>query len=359
MTTVAAGSPPGPAPRRRRRARVLLTLASAVLTVACLEGAIRVSDAARGRSANARTAWYWTFERDPFTGYRGRPNVEARFGPDGVCRHNAEGFRDERELPAIAATPGRRLIVCVGESSTYGAGAPRGSEAYPARLEVHLRRLSGDANWFVFNAGYPAFTSHQVAELVQLRLLKHRPDAIVMMDLRNDVEFVARRLSATTDYSDLPLPMARLAPTGWNDFFMRSSLVGLVVSKFQGVGRPDGSGADPAPPVTERGRAFYADNLARVALLCRRAGVEFLPVDQPIFDESHHASRRAATASMRETLAATCREAGVRLLDAERPLKSTGWRSPDEVHLGSVGYDKLAEILAPQVLEALARRAPR
>jgi len=344
---------------RRRRSRWLLAITSVVATLLGLEGSIRIYDAVRGRSWNARTYWYWAFEQDPFTGFRGRANARIELATNFAYRHNEEGFRDDRTLHQITEVRGNRLVLCVGESSTYGLGAPSSGTAYPARLEVHLRHLSGDANWFVYNAGIPAYTSHQVVQLLRLRLLKYRPEVVVMMNLRNDVEFMARRVDEATDFGDLPLALAPIPSPFLTELAMRSSLFGLLATRVLRPVRPDGETATPAGPITSRGRAFYLDNLALAALVCRRTPTQLLLVDQPIFNEGYEPSRRKATAEMREAMKATARENDVPLLEADRPLHVSGFASPNEVHLGPVGYDKLAEILAPQVLEALRGRTPR
>lgn len=345
--------------RSLRRRRLLLATLSVLGTLLSLEIGVRVYDAVRGRSWNARTAWYWAFEQHRYTGYQGRANVEVDYGPDGVIRHNGEGFHDERELRQIVTVPGRRLVICVGESSTYGSGAPTAAQAYPPRLEAHLRRLSGDPNWYVYNAGLPSYRGHQIVQLLRLRLLKYRPEGVVMMNLRNDIEFMPRRLDDATDFGDLPLRLAPMPSTFWNDLAMRSSLVGLIASRvYRSEGRGDGT-TRPAALPTARGRSFYADNLALAALACRRSPTRLLLVDQPIFDDDYDPSRRRATAEMREALKATARENDVPLLEADRPLHASGFVSPDEVHLGAVGYDKLAEILAPQVLKALGGPPPK
>jgi hypothetical protein len=338
-----------------RRRKLLLALTSVFLTLVALELAIRVFDAARGRSWNARTSWYWMFERDPYLGYRGRAHIEIDFGPDGVYRHNGDGFRDQRELQDIARMSERRLVICVGESSTYGSGAPDAKDTYPARLEAHLRRLSGDDRWVVYNAGMPAYSSYEVTRLLQLRLLKYRPEGVVMMDLRNDVEFSARILDDTTGYDNLPLRSAPMQKTLFNELAMRSSLVGLVASRFANAQSETvrDSQRRLSAAITPRGRAFYVDNLSLAALLCDRAGSRLMLVDQPIYDETQPPPRRAATAELRRTMAETCARLHVPLLSADRPLHASGFQSPGEVHLGPTGYDRLAGILAPQVLETL------
>jgi len=295
------------------------------------------------------------FERDPYQGFRGRANVEFDFGPDGVYRHNGDGFRDRRELRDVATVEDRRLIICVGESSTYGSGAPDVKDTYPARLEAHLRRLSSDDRWIVYNAGVPAYSSYETVALLQLRLLKLHPEAVVMMNLRNDVEYSARVLDERTGYSDLPLRSAPLHATHVNELAMRSSLVGFIATRFANAQSEAirETQRRVRAPISPRGRSFYVDNLSRAALLCKRAGSRLLVVDQPIYDSGQPRERQQATVDLRATMEATCRGLGVTVLAADRPLHESGFTFPGEVHLGSDGYNKLAELLASQILSIL------
>jgi len=328
---------------------------SVLLTLACFEIGLRVLDVIRGDTADARAAWYWGWEQDPYLGYRGRANVEIRTGTTGLIRHNGEGFRDERTLGQIRAVAGRRLIVCVGESSTYGLGTIDAKDAYPARLEARLRALTGTPDIFVFNAGVPGYTSYETLSLLHLRILKHRPDAVLMMNLHNDVEYMARKIDGETDYGSLRRRMAPVASTPVGEFLMRSSLVAFVANRFV-AGQPnewEASAAERARPVTERGVAFYLDNLASAALLSRRADVALLLVDQPIFDDAYPDVRRRQTRRLRDAMHAAAREHGLPLLDADRPMHDEGFVSPHDVHLTKEGYDRLAAILVPQVARIL------
>ncbi len=347
--------------RLRTKAKLALACAALIGTLLALEVGLRVVDTVRGDTWDARTAWYWGWERDPFLGYRGRGNVDIRGGKAGRIRHNEDGFHDERTLGRIRGVAGRRLIVCVGESSTYGIGTPDARDAYPARLEVHLRALDDDERTFVFNAGVPGYTSHETVGLLHLRLLKHRPDAVVMMNLNNDVAYMAKWIDDVTDYGSLPLRLAPIPVTSVGDFFMRSSLVGFVANRFVAA-RPSvwhDSPSERAKPVTDRGLAFYLDNLATAALLCRRAKVPLVLVDQPIFDDTFPAAQRRETRRMRDAMKAAARDHGLALLDADRPLHDSGFTSPHDVHLGKVGYDKLAAILAPQLRRTMASTRDR
>src|SRR5436190_14781893 len=130
------------------RWRPWMLAAAAALTLVAAEAAVRMRDAARGYAPNARAAWYWLFEQDPFLGYRGRPNASTWFEPPGQpllgdrIQHNADGFRDARTFADLRRLEGRKLVVCVGDADTYGLTAGGADRTYPAALERALRRIS-------------------------------------------------------------------------------------------------------------------------------------------------------------------------------------------------------------------------
>ena len=359
---------------RRLRLRPWMIAVAALVALAAAEMAVRLRDAARGYAPNARAAWYWLFEQDPFLGYRGRPHASTWLDPPGQpllgdrIQHNADGFRDARTFADLRGLSARKLVVCVGDADTYGLTAGGADRTYPAALERALRRLSGDPAWVVFNAGLPGYTSHEILELVKLRLLKLRPDAIVSMSLRNDYEQVTLYLDDEADYDTYPLRMAALSRSGLTDLFMRSALVGRAAERWRRRVPDDLGGRYPRTAygeATARGMKLFLDNVALTAALCRRSGAELLYVDQPMHYSacSYGPTQIRSVERMRQELRRTSREAGFTVLDAHAGFDWEGVESHGDLLLGSneslmgaAGYERLAEVLAPQVLQAWSRR---
>lgn len=364
----------GPALRWRRLLRPWTVAALLLAALAVAEVAVRVVDARRGYSPHARNAWYWLFEQDPFLGYRGRASAEAWIAPPGLpqnadhVRHNADGFRDRRTLAEIAALPSRKLVVCVGDANTYGLTAGDEDRTYPAALERELRARSGDAGWVVFNAGVPGYTTHEILELVKLRLLRLKPDVVLSMSLRNDHEQVTIYLDDHLDYDYYPLRMAPLSSTAVTDFFMRSALVGRLADRWRTRYVDDLGGRWPRHAygeATARGRQLYFDNVALLASLCQRNGSTLMLADQPIHYStcSYGPSLIESVESMRRDLKATAARLGAPLLAAHDGFDWDGvdvrgdlLLASNESVLGPVGYERLARVLAPQVLAAYQQR---
>jgi hypothetical protein len=357
--------------------RPSVVVAAMLLTLAAAEVAVRVMDARRGYSPHARAAWYWLFERDPFLGYRGRPAATAWIDPPGLplnadrIRHNADGFRDARAIAELPPPEKRRLVLCVGDANTYGLTAGDEGRTYPARLEKQLRALSGDDRWIVYNAGLPGYTSHEVLELLKLRLLRLQPEAVLFMGLRNDHEQVTIYLDDSLDYVFYPLRMAPLAANRVNDAFMSSALVGRAAQRWRDRYVDDLGGRYPMRAygeATPRGSKLYFDNVALMAELCRRSDARLMLVDQPIHYSacSYGPTLIASVERMRAELRRTTAALGVPLLEAHEGFDWTGVEvrgdmlfSSNESLMGPEGYDRLAGLLAPQVLAAARERAPR
>jgi len=83
------------------------------------------------------------------------------------------------------AAPGERVVLCVGDSHTYGAPLP-GEDAYPAQLQQRLDALDPDARWRVINRGIPGMNSAQVAAELEGWILHDRPAAVVVWVGAND-----------------------------------------------------------------------------------------------------------------------------------------------------------------------------
>jgi hypothetical protein len=335
------------------RARTCLIISSLFIGWLCCEATLRLYDMARGRSMNARAFWYWLYEQDPYLGWRGRPGARARTDLDDI-HHNSAGFRDDRDLAEVSRlAAGHRLIICVGESSTYGISAGSNDRTYPARLEQELRALSGGDRWRVFNAGMPGYTSHEVMELIHLQLLKLHPEIIMEMNLDNDHDFMGTYLDDVTDYNHLPIRLAQLSKSPVRELLMRSSVYALIASGLRTQLGDDLGGRVDRPPyerVTPRGIKFYRDNLAATALIAARSGVTLMLVDQPI----DYTGLSSADVESHETLRGALRELAasekVPLLEAHARFDWSGLKIHQKVHLSAEGYDRLAKLLAPQIL---------
>ena len=136
---------------------------------------------------------FWQFyRRDLDLHYRFKPNLDTvtanTLSPPPVVDKmrwrlttNAAGFRG-RMLPGAPLPSGQRLVVCLGDSSTYGWGVDD-ADPYPVRLASQL--VADEAGWDVINLGHPGFTSWQGRILAE-RVAALRPAVVTISFGTND-----------------------------------------------------------------------------------------------------------------------------------------------------------------------------
>ncbi len=104
---------------------------------------------------------------DPLLGWRTPPNQQLD------VRTNAAGMRANREV-AREREPGRRRLLLVGDSYTFGAGV-RSEETFARLLEdVHL------ADWDVLNLGVSGYGTDQQVLSFEYEGRRYHPDVVAL-----------------------------------------------------------------------------------------------------------------------------------------------------------------------------------
>ncbi len=99
---------------------------------------------------------------------------------------NAHAFFQLDETPDPPAAPDALRVLALGGSTTWGSSLAR-DEAYPARLQAHLRARFTGREIVVVNAGVPWHTSmHSLLRYVG-RFADWRPHAVIVMHAFNDI----------------------------------------------------------------------------------------------------------------------------------------------------------------------------
>jgi lysophospholipase L1-like esterase len=85
-----------------------------------------------------------------------------------------------------AGGSGGRVVLCVGDSFTYGLGASNPERtSYPAQLEAQLE-AGAPAAWRVVNGGHPGRDSRGLLERIDAQLAAFRPERVVILVGLND-----------------------------------------------------------------------------------------------------------------------------------------------------------------------------
>ena len=323
-----------------------------MLLLVAAEAGLRLYDWGRRADAHARASWYWAFVQDRLLGYRPRPNLTMVFaGGRTRIDTNAQGFRDA-DLPVESARQ-RRLILCVGESSTWGTGSSSRLTTWPHRLHEILSQK--DSRYVVFNAGVPGYTVVENLQLLNHRLLKYRPEAVVYMGFRNDVEFYMRSLDQETDLNLYARRLAPLPASGFNNLLMRSSLIAMAAGRLGNIVTWDKQTVKgqsrPGPRLTARGEETFRDQIALMKDLCDRHGIRLIWVDQPVNYAKSDAAEaiKLARAILRDELSKN----RIPLLQAAAVYDFQRFPLLDDVHYSDEDNRYLASILGPQILAEL------
>ena len=137
------------------------------------------------QEGNAR---YWA--PDPFLFWRMRPNLDVDFGGMPL-RTNAGGFRDGPQ----SRRAGRPLVVCLGDSTTFGWGVMAPEDRYSDRLARTLSQ-AGQKPIDVFNFGQSGYSTVQGLRLLATEVLPLAPDTVIFMFGPNDYGRASGRADA-------------------------------------------------------------------------------------------------------------------------------------------------------------------
>lgn len=267
---------------------VLLVVFSVLLAVGLLEGLARLvlpgDEVARRGLDLQHFAADRAAEPDPLLGYHLKRNTTVanyRFnnqgfvGPDFTAKKPAGVFR----------------ILCLGGSTTLGAGADADRFSYPALLGDLFARTSRnpDVRVEVVNGGVFGYHSWHTLLRVQKELPAYAPDAYVIMDGLNDVMAACRQMSPAdldrmADSMQTVLRTLVAQKSSGISSWIRHRLSGLALYRLAGeLGRklrtsPAPSGDDWAGRLK---KFRFRDNLDAILRQARADGIDTLVVNHP------------------------------------------------------------------------------
>ena len=168
------------------KARLGLILFGFLFTCLLLEGSARVWILLRWPAGLTYVLTHHTAQRGRFTsdsqyGYELTPGFRD---PTGSFTHNQLGFRGRETT--VEKPPGVFRIVLMGASTIYGIYV-RDDETSASQLERRLNELKQSKKVEVINAGVPGWVSSETLRSLTSRVLRLRPDVILVADGRNEV----------------------------------------------------------------------------------------------------------------------------------------------------------------------------
>lgn len=276
--------------------------------------------------------------------------------------HNRLGLRGPETTPR--PTSGVRRLLVVGDSIAYGLGvAPE--ETLAARLE---RRLG--AGWEVLNAGVPGWSILQEAAWFVERGVALEPAGVVLVVCLNDwtaytVEF--DQLLATEEPGQRSFFSVFYDPesSALRRFLLRSHVVrrlqmALVTSGLAGDEAWERETVREGVPLVEttsvkryfEDRPFFAESFERLAAAVRGPlFVALVPIGRVGYERAHR-ERRSELEALCARVGATfvdLAELGAERAGPERPWWTGLYHADDALHPGPLGFEVLADGLAPRV----------
>ena len=333
---------PGPAVAQPQFSRTRSLVYASVIVLAffaVLEGALRlvgVSSPARPRLLLRQIDIDITFpfmREDPALFWSPQPGFSGLFLGKQVTI-DALGLRGPEPPPR--AEGGRRLLLCLGDSITFGYGLSD-EETYPAQLG----RLLASRGVDVANGGVTGFTSHQVRRRLEQLLPRLRPDGVTVCIGWNDKTL--RKVDDRTYARRLAASMALQSAADRLYLFRAMKAAYLRLSL---------RGQDQKPRDVRRvGLVQYRENLGALAAACRAGSVKLALVALPA---RRVAGEFPADEGYAAAVESAARELGLPLLQAgdlglrSQRADTSAWFL-DSLHFNAEGARLFAQTLAPQL----------
>lgn len=341
---------------RSLAARALLVLLGLGAGLGLVETALRLAVPARpGRELRGlhepRLDRPWLFGM--------RPGAEVRLRVSGAVgyRANADGFRDRRY--ARAKPPGTFRIVALGDSITFGYGAPEG-ETFPKLLEARLDAAVASPRFEVLNLGVSGYNPYTEAALFTDVGVGYAPDLVLVQFCVNDLNDptlhfdaqTALRLDVLPDAA-FPDPSRRAAAAPLSLGCQGFRVCELVEDVLRARAPADGAAllstlgahADPSPPEL----AWLGARYGEIARAAHGIGARLAVV---VFPFATQLDGRAGT-QLQEKLTALGRAGGWATIDLLPAFRAAG-RNGDTLfldlwHPTVAGQQVAADALAAQL----------
>lgn len=307
------------------------------------------------------------FMPSPYVNYRLKPDFVRIVEGGQVTTHNESGFRET--LPVKPKRSSVMRIVCLGGSTTYGAGVSDNSLTYPSRLNELLKtdryRPAGWSDVEVLNLGVGGYTSAEVLSMLHFYALPLEPEAVLIQVALNDV--------APRFYDDFDLgyehfrKVMQPEEAGWAARLLYRSRLVVVLGWGLGVFKPQTLQARTQYPLPagqqalvnleHHGTEAFRRNLKAAVALARDSGVQVwllteaaLEVDtSSVEDQNLRALENAYQKGLdehQEVIRQLAQSEQVGLIDLARQMPQDPIYFTDMIHMSPAGNQVKAEIIA-------------
>jgi len=365
--------------RTGRAANLALAAGATLFFLVLLEGGARLWDRIRnGTPFILPEPAQSLYAPHPYLPLVLRPGTDYRDN-DTSGHINSLGLRGPERT---AAKPeGTYRVICVGGSTTFGAGILGDENTYPARLEARLKEALPGAHVEVWNAGVPGYTTAENVIYLGLRLIDFRPDLVVFYEGYNDFK-PNRYPGFVSDYShwrDRDVAPRRSLLEHLRFYVkMRSLAARLSAGSAAEVKDPKtGEKLKRYDTVGEEGLRTFERNLRTMIAISRKAGAQVAVATyaHPCTEENlkDHPELFSylpgylpnltwpgvidAFDRYNDAIRAVAREEGAILADAAKIVPPDPALFVDHVHFSARGADLFAKVVEESVLPAVRETA--
>ena len=216
-------------------------------------------------------------EYDMTLGWKLKPYAEGKLDyTNHLYKLNFMGLRGKDF--DIEKKDGVYRIICLGGSSTFGVGLDE-TDTYPYKLENLLSRDTGYRRFEIINAGVLAYNLTQINIFLAEKLLKYRPDMIIVISCINNI--------FPSDYSRYYVSGKKKRISQFLNYFLHKSMtyrlieVGILKLRYENK-LPKNIFTNIA--ISSRVED-YGYNIKSLNEICQQNGIELLLCTQPCLEE--------------------------------------------------------------------------
>lgn len=247
-------------------------------------------------------------------------------------RTNSFGLRDDDY--SVPKQPGRKRIVFLGDSFTFGWGVPQ-ADTYAKQLEKMMRQAGKTDE--VINMGVGNYNSAMEVELFKLKGLKLEPDMVVLMYYINDVE-PTPRINGASYHVLKHFYLPAYVNTKVKQLGMRNSHKDWLTWYYRSIYAPESEG------MKKSGEA-----LRELVRICKERKIKLLLVNIPDLRRLENYPFDFATAHIRG-FASEQQLPFLDLLPVFSPYEGKSlWVSPEDSHMNAKANTLAAEALFKKI----------
>jgi lysophospholipase L1-like esterase len=291
------------------------------------------------------------FEADPLLFWKLKPNVPPTVWNQTLVSTNDDGLRHPGPI-AVKAT-GRKRIVCLGDSVTFGFRVPfataeqpkpaREGQPYPRVLEERLRAAGQDVD--VVAMAVPGYSSHQGLAWARRDLNRLDPDLVVIAFGWNDASAMP-----AADHEAMPMGAAHAKARA---FLLRSQAALHIMKALRSHDPVKGL---PPTLVARVPHERYVANVRGIVGEAARVGAGSLVLGPVYRDDKTVPDEAARVAANRRALAAAMRADGTPYIEVavltESGAPGNSELFVEHIHPNEAGHRHLAEALAEAIVSS-------